>query len=69
MRQSLGYLLAERYKSQDSHLEMLHSEWDSHDGKAAYDTKSNVEECYFNSAEQYPKYVHKNCKAASIVCI
>ena len=54
MRQGLGYLLAKRHKSQDSHLEMLYSEWDAHNRNAAENAETYVEECYFNSAEQYP---------------
>ena len=48
---------------------MLYSEWDAHNRNAAENTETYVEECYFNSAEQYPEYVHKDCKATSIVCI
>ena len=48
---------------------MLEAERDAYDGDAADYAEGDMEECYLQSAEKDPDYVHDNGETASVVGI
>lgn len=61
------YLLAERYKSEHGHLEMLQSERDADNGHAADNPEPDMQNGDFYSAAENPYDVHPDGETSGVV--
>lgn len=62
----LRNVLAERHECQEGHFEVLDSERDAYDGDAEDYAKGDMSQCYFNSSEYDPDYIHQDAQTSGV---